>query len=219
MAGPLGFVAANAFKDGGAVAHDVGEDVEGGVVPIDPLSVVPDFIGLLDGHDGLLDGASAVLSLKLQNTVCGGERQLSVRLNEYSRDKNQFGAWCCANTSRRDYAHTGAEFRRVRRISRLVVLRVGRGRAFLLSYGVVGGLRFRQAFGRCLCSQSPRRRNGNDRGRGPEFGVARNFGFRLPAEQLGGYEEGKHGPRQEREKLGQELGDRAWRRRWHAAVR
>ena len=54
----LGFVAANAFEDGGAVAHDVGEDVEGGVVPVDPLSVVPDFVGLLDGHDGVLLGGA-----------------------------------------------------------------------------------------------------------------------------------------------------------------
>ena len=49
----LGFVAADALKDRGAVADDVREDVEGGVVPIDPLSVVPDFLGLWDGHDVL----------------------------------------------------------------------------------------------------------------------------------------------------------------------
>jgi hypothetical protein len=45
-----GFIAADAFEYGGAVAHDVGEHVKGGVVPIDPLSVVPDLIGLLDWH-------------------------------------------------------------------------------------------------------------------------------------------------------------------------
>ena len=32
----LGVVAANAFENGGAVADDVGKDVKGGVVPLDP---------------------------------------------------------------------------------------------------------------------------------------------------------------------------------------
>src|SRR5580658_1972347 len=57
--GPLlGFVAADAFKDGGAVAHHVRKHVQGGVVPVDPLSVMPDFFGLLDGHDGVLLGGA-----------------------------------------------------------------------------------------------------------------------------------------------------------------
>src|SRR5216684_4013864 len=46
----LRFVAANAFEDRGGVADDVGKDVECGVVPVDPFSVVPDFFGLGDGH-------------------------------------------------------------------------------------------------------------------------------------------------------------------------
>jgi hypothetical protein len=50
----LGFVAANALKDGGAVAHDVRKNVESGVLPVDPFSVVPDFFRLLDWHDGVL---------------------------------------------------------------------------------------------------------------------------------------------------------------------
>jgi hypothetical protein len=32
--------------------------VKGGVVPVDPLSVMPDFLGLLDGHDGVLLGGA-----------------------------------------------------------------------------------------------------------------------------------------------------------------
>jgi hypothetical protein len=28
----------------------VGKDVQCGVVPVDPFSVVPDFLGLVDGH-------------------------------------------------------------------------------------------------------------------------------------------------------------------------
>src|SRR5882762_9103131 len=61
----LGFVAANAFKDRGAVADDMGEYVECGVIPVDEFSVVPDFIGLGDGH---LRSSGAV---PLQNTVAG----------------------------------------------------------------------------------------------------------------------------------------------------
>jgi hypothetical protein len=37
----LGFVAADAFEDGGAVADDVGEDVNLGVVPVDEFAVAP----------------------------------------------------------------------------------------------------------------------------------------------------------------------------------
>ena len=54
----LGVVATDALEDGGAVAHDVRKNVEGGVVPIDPLSVVPDFFGFLDGHDEVLFGGA-----------------------------------------------------------------------------------------------------------------------------------------------------------------
>jgi len=46
----LGFVAADAFENRGAIADDVRENVEGGVVPVDVLAVVPDFLGLGDGH-------------------------------------------------------------------------------------------------------------------------------------------------------------------------
>ena len=47
----LGFVAADAFEDGGAVADHVGEDVQFRVVPVDPFSVVPNFFRLLNRHD------------------------------------------------------------------------------------------------------------------------------------------------------------------------
>src|SRR6266404_4788781 len=67
----LGFVAANAFKDRGGVADDMGEDVECGVIPVDPFSVVPDFLGLVDGH--LLSSGA----LHVQNTGAGGRRQLA----------------------------------------------------------------------------------------------------------------------------------------------
>src|SRR6266849_7720884 len=65
----LGVVAANAFEDRGAVAHDVGEDVECGVIPVDPLSCVPDFFGLVDGH------VRSSGALPLQNTGEVGRRQ------------------------------------------------------------------------------------------------------------------------------------------------
>ena len=71
----LGFVAADAFEDGGAVADDVGKDVEGGVVPVDPLSVVPDFFGLLDGHDGVLLVAPLAALPEIAEYGSGGERQ------------------------------------------------------------------------------------------------------------------------------------------------
>ena len=38
-------VAAYAFEDAGSVAHDVGEDVDGGLFPRDKASVVPDSLG------------------------------------------------------------------------------------------------------------------------------------------------------------------------------
>ena len=44
------FVAADAFKDRRAVVHDVRHHVDGRVVPIDELAVVPDFVGLLNRH-------------------------------------------------------------------------------------------------------------------------------------------------------------------------
>src|SRR5260370_3671076 len=50
----LGFVAADALKDRGAVADDGREDVEGSVVPVNPLSGVAGLLGFLDGHDGVL---------------------------------------------------------------------------------------------------------------------------------------------------------------------
>ena len=51
IAGPAGqFVAANAFKDRRAVVDDVRHHVNGRVVPVDEFTVVPDLVGLLDGH-------------------------------------------------------------------------------------------------------------------------------------------------------------------------
>ena len=38
---------------------------------------------------------------------------------------------------------------------------------------------------------------GKDGGGGPEFGVARDFGFRFPAEELGCDKESEHGPASE----------------------
>ena len=43
-------VAANAFKDRRAVVDDVRHHVDGRVVPVDELAVVPDLVGLLDCH-------------------------------------------------------------------------------------------------------------------------------------------------------------------------
>src|SRR5580693_4393216 len=44
------FVAAHAFEDRRAVVDDVRHDVDGRVVPVDELAVVPDLVGLLDCH-------------------------------------------------------------------------------------------------------------------------------------------------------------------------
>src|SRR6267154_1553160 len=54
----LGFIAADAFKDRGAVTHDVRQDVKFGVLPVDPLPVVPDFLGRLNGHGCSLFGST-----------------------------------------------------------------------------------------------------------------------------------------------------------------
>src|SRR5207249_4750540 len=54
----LGFVAADAFEDRGAVAYDVRKDVQFSVVPVDPLSVVPDFLGGLNRHRCSLFGSA-----------------------------------------------------------------------------------------------------------------------------------------------------------------
>jgi hypothetical protein len=43
-------IAANALKDGGAIADNVGKDVNLRVIPKYPLSVVPKLIGLLYRH-------------------------------------------------------------------------------------------------------------------------------------------------------------------------
>src|SRR5262249_15208590 len=50
---PLGVVAADAFEDRGAVADNVGKDVKGSVVPLDPISVVPNLFCRCDWHDVL----------------------------------------------------------------------------------------------------------------------------------------------------------------------
>src|SRR5712664_3095005 len=66
----LGFIAADAFKDRGAVTHDVRQDVKFGVVPVDPLTVVPDFLGRLNRHRrSLFDSA----------TRCGASRNCRIR--------------------------------------------------------------------------------------------------------------------------------------------
>ena len=43
-------IAADAFEDRRAVMQDMGHYVDGRVVPVDQLAVVPDFFGLLDCH-------------------------------------------------------------------------------------------------------------------------------------------------------------------------
>ena len=43
-------VATNSFKHRRAVVHHVRHDVEGGVVPGNELAVMPDLVGLLNGH-------------------------------------------------------------------------------------------------------------------------------------------------------------------------
>ncbi len=55
----LGLVAADALEDGGAVAHDVREDVDLRVVPANEFAVVPDFFGLRDSHCGYSASESA----------------------------------------------------------------------------------------------------------------------------------------------------------------
>jgi hypothetical protein len=49
----------------------VRKDVEGGVVPVDPLSVVPDFLGLLNWHVCSLEYGHS----QFENTVGVKERQ------------------------------------------------------------------------------------------------------------------------------------------------
>src|SRR5437773_1457673 len=44
------FVATDALEDRGAVTHDVRKDVQLSVVPVDPFSVVPDFLRGLNRH-------------------------------------------------------------------------------------------------------------------------------------------------------------------------
>src|SRR5579864_406374 len=44
------FVAANAFEDRRAVMDDVRHHMNGGVVPVDELAIVPDLLGLLNRH-------------------------------------------------------------------------------------------------------------------------------------------------------------------------
>ena len=50
-------------------------------------------------------------------------------------------------------------------------------------------------------------KEGKSGGEGPELGVARDFGFRLPAKQLRGDEEGENGPEEEGKNLGEQLPD------------
>src|SRR5262249_43376808 len=49
----LGFVAADALEHGRTIADHMGQYVEGCLVPLDPISVMPDGLGLGDGHDRL----------------------------------------------------------------------------------------------------------------------------------------------------------------------
>jgi hypothetical protein len=87
----LGFVAANAFEDRGTIAHDVRENVERGVVPIDPFSVVPDFFGLLDFHDGV--PFRELLAVPFQFAEYGTREGASMKCTERgAKGKNQIGA-------------------------------------------------------------------------------------------------------------------------------
>src|SRR5260370_31833710 len=68
----LRFIAANALEDRGAVTHDVRKHVKFGVVPIDPFTVVPDFLGRLNGHKSSLFGSAtrgrAVRNCRIRHT-------------------------------------------------------------------------------------------------------------------------------------------------------
>src|SRR5215469_8460263 len=65
---------------------------------------------------------------------------------------------------------------------------------FRFAYGAVGGLRLIDHLTVAMFPNAEQQ-EGND-GRGsPQLCVARNFGLRLPAEQLRGYEERQGGPK------------------------
>jgi len=78
IAGPrFVFIAADAFENRGAVTHHVRKDVQLGVVPIDPLSVVPDFLGRLNRIDAPYWIVSlAVVQRESQNTVRGDKASM-----------------------------------------------------------------------------------------------------------------------------------------------
>src|SRR6266404_4005209 len=84
----LGFVAANAFEHGRAVAHDVREDVQLGIVPLDPFSVVPDFLGRLNRHRcSLFDSATRGGASRNRRIRYAGERVNASRVLEPSDSK------------------------------------------------------------------------------------------------------------------------------------
>jgi hypothetical protein len=93
----FGVIAANAFEDRRAVTYDVGQDVKVRVVPVDPFSVVPNFLGLLNRHKKL---PFTVQPLSLQNTAEHPQLPFSYGAAERStecavkiaRGQNQFGA-------------------------------------------------------------------------------------------------------------------------------
>ena len=75
-------VAADAFKDAGAVVDDVAHDVERGFLPGNELAVVPDVGGGLDGHGGV------ELLLQLRSArIHKGTANLSVRVTEFGEGR------------------------------------------------------------------------------------------------------------------------------------
>src|SRR5438477_3980945 len=75
----FGFIAADAFEDRGAVAYDVRKDVQFGVVPVDPLSVVPDFLGGLNRHRCSLFGSAIRRSTARNRRIRYGAASVNAR--------------------------------------------------------------------------------------------------------------------------------------------
>src|SRR6266404_9829801 len=84
----LGLVAADAFEYGRAVAYDVREDMQLGIVPIDPFAVVPDFLSRLNRHRcSLFDSASRGGPTRNRRIRYAGERVNAPHVLEPSNSK------------------------------------------------------------------------------------------------------------------------------------
>src|ERR1700676_5401964 len=178
----LGFVAADALEDRGAVAHNVRKDMEGGVFPVYPLSVVPDFFGLLDGHDGVL--FVAPLAAEPEKAGYGTRRRASNNCIQCcGQCKNQIGAYGCRRKG-------GTRlFRRIR-----AFLSIRRWRGFLRTIQrIESRLSLRRDIAVLVLPEAEKKeRNGG--GDDQEFGFARHFDLWLPAKKLRGQKKSKNGP-------------------------